>query len=93
MRKLKPRILLRNLVLELIIYASLIFAYYLVVLRWLVDWLLNLFNTDLVVYAIAGLSMIFVQAVILDFVTSYLMKFIKLDQFGTRRFLDVFSDR
>ena len=93
MKKMEPGILFRNLLVEIVIYSVLIFAYYLLVLRWLDDWLLMIFNTNLVYYAIAGLGLIFTQAVLLDFVTSYLMKFIKLDQFGIKRIQDVFSDR
>ena len=92
MKKMEPGILFRNLLIEIIIYSVLIFAYYLLVLRWLDDWLLMIFNTNLVYYAIAGLGMIFIQAVLLDFITSYLMKLIKLDQFGIKRIQDVFSD-
>ncbi|RLE01333.1 MAG: hypothetical protein DRJ13_07125 [Bacteroidetes bacterium] len=90
---MEPGLLFRNLLIEIVIYSFLIFGYYLLVLRWLDDWLMVIFNTNLVYYAIVGLSMIFIQAVLLDFVTSYLMKFIKTDQFGIRRILDVFSDR
>jgi hypothetical protein len=90
---MEPGLLFRNLLIEIIIYSFLIFGYYLLVLRWLDDWLMTIFNTNLVHYAAAGLGLILAQAVLLDFVTSYLMKFIKLDQFGIRRILDVFSDR
>ncbi len=93
MKRMEPGLLFRNLLIEIVIYSFLIFGYYLLVLRWLDDWLMVIFNTNLVYYAIVGLSMIFIQAVLLDFVTSYLMKFIKTDQFGIRRILDVFSDR
>jgi len=93
MKKMEPGILIRNLLIEIVIYSILIFGYYLLVLRWLGDWLLTIFNTNLVYYAIAGLGMIFIQAVLLDFVTSYLMKFIKIDQFGSKRIRDVFSGR
>ncbi len=93
MKRLEPRILFRNLLIEIVIYGILVFGYYLLVLRWLDDWLMMVFNTNLVYYAFVGLGMIFIQAVLLDFVTSFLMKFIKTDQFGIRRILDVFSDR
>jgi hypothetical protein len=93
MKKLEPKILFRNLLAEIIIYSILIMGYYLLVLRWLGDWLMTMFNTSLVYYSLIGLGMIFIQAVLLDFVTSYMMKYIKLDQFGVRRILDVFSDR
>jgi len=93
MEKLEPRILFRNLLIEIIIYGVLIFGYYLMVLRWLDDWLMSIFQSDLVLYAVTGLGLIVVQAALLDMVTSFLMKYIKLDQFGIRRVLDVFSDR
>jgi hypothetical protein len=93
MKKMEPRKLLRNLVVEIIIYGALIFGYYLLVLRWLGEWIASIFNSNLIIYAFIGLGLIFVQAVLLDLLTSFLMKFIKLDQFGIRRILDVFSDR
>ena len=93
MKRMEPGILFRNLLIEIVIYSFLIFGYYLLVLRWLDDWLMTIFNTNLVYYAVAGLGMILIQAVLLDFVTSYLMKFIKTDQFGIKRILDVFSNR
>ena len=78
---------------EIIIYSALIFGYYMLVLRFLDDWLLSLLQSNLVLYSFFGLGLIIIQAVLLDFVTSFLMKYIKLDQFGIRRVLDVFSDR
>lgn len=93
MKRMEPGLLFRNLLIEIIIYSFLIFGYYLLVLRWLDDWLLSVFNSNLVYYAFVGLGMILIQAVLLDFVTSYLMKFIKTDQFGIRRIRDVFSGR
>ena len=93
MKKMEPRRLFWNLLLEIVIYSILILGYYLLVLRYLDAWLVKMFETNLVTYALVGLGLIFTQAVILDFITSYLMKYIKLDQFGIRRILDVFSDR
>ena len=93
MKKLEPRILFRNLLIEMVIYGILIFGYYLAVLRWLDDWLLSLFQSNLTLYSIYGLGLIVIQAVVLNYVTSFLLKYIKMDQFGLRRVLDVFSDR
>lgn len=93
MKKLAPRILFRNLAIELIIYGGLILAYNFFVLRWMGDWLLSIFNSNLTVYALYALGLIVIQGVFLDFVTTVLMKYIKLDQFGIRRILDVFSNR
>jgi hypothetical protein len=93
MKKLEPLVLIRNLMIEIIIYSILIFGYYLIVLRWLDEWLLSIFQSNLVVYAVTGLGLIVIQAALLDLITSFLMRYIKLDQFGIRRLLDVFSDR
>jgi hypothetical protein len=92
MKKLAPRVLFRNLLIEIVIYGILIFVYYLVVLRWLDDWLMSLFQNNLIFYTVTGLGLIVVQAAFLDYVTSFILKYIKLDQFGIRRILDVFSD-
>ena len=92
MKKLEPRKLFRNLLVEILIYSVLIFGYYLIVLRYLDDWLLSLFQSSLSFYSLIGIGMIIIQAVLLDFVTSFLLKYLKLDQFGIRRVLDVFSD-
>ncbi len=93
MKKMEPRKLFRNLLIEIIIYSFLIFGYYLLVLRYLGDWMMEIFESNLVYYSFVGLGLILMQAVLLDFITSFLMKYIKLDQFGIRRILDVFSDR
>jgi hypothetical protein len=93
MKKLEPRILFRNLFVELIIYGGLVVGYYLLVLRFLNDWLLSIFTGNLVLYAFVSLGLIVIQGAFLEYVTSLLMKYVKLDQFGLRRILDVFSDR
>ncbi|MFN2112334.1 MAG: hypothetical protein ACK2TT_04390 [Anaerolineales bacterium] len=93
MKKMEPGKLFRNLLIEIVIYSILIFGYYLLVLHHLGPWIASIFNSNLYTYAFLGLGLIFVQAVILDLVTSFLMKYIKLDQFGIRRILDVFSNR
>ena len=93
MKKMEPGKLFRNLLIEISIYSLLIFGYYLLVLRWLGGWIASIFNHNLYSYAFIGLGLIVLQAVILDLVTSFLMKYIKLDLFGIRRILDVFSNR
>lgn len=93
MKKLEPKILLRNLIAEIFLYSLLLVGYYLIVLRWIQHWVQDLFLDNLVLYAFVGLGLILIQGAFLDLVTSLLMKYIKLDQFGLRRFLDVFSDR
>lgn len=93
MKKLEPRVLFRNLFAELVIYGGLVVGYYLLVLRFLDDWLLFIFNNNLVFYAFVSLGLILIQGAFLEYVTSLLLKYVRLDQFGLRRILDVFSDR
>ncbi len=93
MKRMDPRKLLRNLLIEVVIYSFLIVAYYLLVLHSIGGWLAAIFGSNLYQYAFIGLGLILAQAVILDIVTSLMMKYIKLDQFGIRRILDVFSNR
>lgn len=93
MKKLEPRILFRNLFVEIIIYSVLVVGYYLLALRWLDEWLLNIFNNNLPLYALVSLVLILIQGAFLEWVTSLLLKYVEVDQFGIRRVLDVFSDR
>ncbi|RLD06317.1 MAG: hypothetical protein DRI56_08160 [Chloroflexota bacterium] len=93
MKKQEPQLVLRNLVAEIIIYGILIVGYYFLVLNVLDDWLMSVFKTNLVWYAFIGLGLILAQGVLLDFVTTLLLRYLRVDQFGIRRFLDVFSNR
>jgi Na+/H+-dicarboxylate symporter len=65
--------LIRNFVLELLVYGVLLAVYFLTVLRYLDEPLYNLFNQNLWVYAGAALLLIVVQAVVLEWVTSFLI--------------------
>ena len=93
MKKMEPQLLIRNLIVEIFLYSLLLIGYYFLVIHWMQDWIPDLFERNLTVYAFVGLGLILTQAAFLDLVTSLLMKYIKLDQFGLRRFLDVFSNR
>jgi hypothetical protein len=72
------RVLIRNFLIELIVYGGLLVVYFFVALRYLSEPLAQLFENDLVVYAIIGLGLIVVQAVVLEFVTSFLFDFLGL---------------
>jgi Na+/H+-dicarboxylate symporter len=65
--------LIRNFILELLIYGVLLAIYFLTFLRYLDEPLYNLFNQNLWVYAGAALLLIVVQAVVLEWVTSFLI--------------------
>jgi hypothetical protein len=71
-------ILLRNFLVELIVYGVLLVVYFFVALRYLSAPLEQLFDSDLFVYAVIGLGLIVVQAVFLEFVTSLLFDFLGL---------------
>lgn len=66
--------------LELVIYATLLIAYFLVVLRYLQPVLDRLFNNNLTAYAFLGLGLIVAQGVFLDLVTSFLVSQLNLEQ-------------
>ena len=74
------RFLLRNFLLELCVYGTLVVGYFLVVLRLLNDYLTSLFINDLVFYAFLALFLIVAQGVFLDGLTSFLLNQIKLDR-------------
>lgn len=72
------RILIRNFLVELIVYGGLLVVYFFVALRYLSEPLALLFGENLIVYAVIGLGLIVVQAVVLEFVTSLLFDFLGL---------------
>ena len=72
------RELVRNFVIELVVYGILLAIYFFVALRYLAEPLSNLFDNNLIVYAFIGLGLIVVQAVFLEFITSLLFDFLGL---------------
>lgn len=74
------KILLRNFLVELVIYSLLVLAYFYFILRYLEDYLTELFSRNLVIYGIIGLILIVLQGALLDAVTSILLNQIKLDR-------------
>jgi hypothetical protein len=76
----KKRQLIRNFLLELLVYGALILVYVLTVLRLLSPWFTELFDTNLVAYAVVGLVLILFQAVVLDTVTSFLIRLLGLER-------------
>ncbi len=65
--------LLRNFLLEAVIYTVLLVVYFLAVLRLLGKPLNELFHLYPQIYALATLILIVVQAVILEMITSFLI--------------------
>ena len=74
------RKMIGNFAIELIIYALLVVAYFFLVLRLLGEPLNELYASNLTLYAFLALALIVVQAVVLEFVTSFIMGLLGLDQ-------------
>jgi len=80
MEKSKIRTLIINFIIEMVIYGILVVAYFYLVLRYLVVFLNGLYHNNLIVYAILGLILIVVQAVVLEAVTSFLVDRLRLER-------------
>lgn len=74
------RSLVVSFALELVIYATLLIVYFLVVLRYLQHILDRLFESNLTAYAFLGLGLVVAQGVVLDLVTSFLVNQLNLEQ-------------
>ena len=73
---------IRNLIVELVVYGILLVLYFFVVLRFLGDFLENLFYNQTIVYAFLGLGLIVAQGVLLEAITSFLIRLLRLDRFS-----------
>ena len=62
---------------ELPIYAVLVIIYFFVVLHFLADWLKNLSDHHLTIYALVAIGLIIGQAVALELVTTGLMRLLR----------------
>lgn len=80
MKETKTQVLLRNLLIELVLYSILVVTYFAIVLRLLSEPLTRLFHTNLVTYAIIGLGLIVAQGALLDVITSFLLERLRLEQ-------------
>ncbi|MCA9935778.1 MAG: hypothetical protein KC415_17710 [Anaerolineales bacterium] len=76
----KYKILLRNFLIEILVYTVLLIIYFGAVLRILGQPLNQLFHLNPVVYAIATLLLIVVQGVFLEWVTSFLITRLGLEK-------------
>jgi cytochrome c biogenesis protein CcdA len=68
---------LRSFLIELLVYAVLVFAYFLLVLKYLGHWLFHLFHDERKTYAWVALGLIVVQGVVLEALTRLLLGIIK----------------
>jgi len=74
------RKLIKNFVIELVVYGVLVVGYFLLVLQSLGDWLTALYETNLAVYAVLALVLIVVQGVLLEKVTTFLVETLGLER-------------
>lgn len=81
MRETNVRNLVRNLIIEIIIYGILLVVYFFVVLRYLNGFLTGLFLNQTIIYAFLGLGLIVAQGVVLEALTSYLIRMLRLDRY------------
>jgi hypothetical protein len=80
MKKDDLRRLIRNFVIELAVYGTLVLAYSWVVLRWLSEPLRKLFHGNLLVYALLSLGLIVAQGAVLDVVTAFLLSLLPTER-------------
>ena len=80
MKEPTARKLVKNFVLELLIYSVLVVVYFFLVLRFLAEPLMKLFASNLTVYAFVALGLIVAQAILLEAIVSFIMGRLGLDQ-------------
>lgn len=80
MHKIKFPVLIRNFVIELVLYGALMVIYFVIVLRWLGEPLVSLFLENPTLYAPIGLALILLQGVALEAVTSFLVARLGLER-------------
>jgi uncharacterized membrane protein (DUF106 family) len=81
-KRLTPELrrLIRNFIIELVVYGVLIVVYFFMVLSLLTGTLTVLFTENPVLYAVLALVLIVLQGVFLEWVTSFLLDQIKLER-------------
>jgi len=74
--KRQTRILLRSYFLDLLVYAALVAGYYLIVLHFMGDSLLHIFESKRRLYAALALALIIGQGLLLEVLTRVLLGWI-----------------
>ena len=75
--KTKVRRNLRVFTVELVIYSALVTVYFLAVLHFLSDWLVQLETRHIHTYAVVAILLIIGQAVVLEAVTTGLLRLLR----------------
>lgn len=68
---------LKAFLIELAVYAVLVFGYFFLVLRFLGNWIDRLYRSDRHLYAAMALGLIVFQGITLEAVTTALLRFIR----------------
>jgi hypothetical protein len=76
-RRTKETASFGSFLIELAVYAVFVFAYFLLVLHFLGNWVKHLFDQDRTLYATIALALIVFQGIILEMLTTALLKLIK----------------
>ena len=79
MKDQRFKTLVRNFVVEMLVYALLVVGYFWLVLRLLANPLKTLFVENLTFYAIIVLVLIVAQGIVLEAITSFIIGLIGLD--------------
>lgn len=80
MKDQRIKTLVRNFVVEMLVYALLVVGYFWLVLRLLANPLKTLFTNNLTFYAIVTLVLILAQGVVLEAITSFIIGMVGLDR-------------
>ncbi|HSJ56067.1 MAG TPA: hypothetical protein VLC95_02740 [Anaerolineae bacterium] len=80
MRNHNLKLLIRNFAIEMVVYSVLLVAYFYLALRFLGEPLKQMYETRMVVYAILALVLIVAQAVMLEALTSMIVRWLGLER-------------
>jgi len=67
---------IKSFLLEIAVYSGLVFGYFFLVLHFLNDWLKEIFDRSKGTYAVVALLLIIVQGIVLETITTFLLKVI-----------------
>ena len=68
---------LASILIELVVYAALVVVYFFLVLHFLGDWVTQIYQRDKRLYAVMALALIVGQGVLLETLTTGLLKWIR----------------
>lgn len=77
---LPSKAVIRNFLIELVVYGLLLVLYFFLALRYLADPLAKLFDSSLTAYAFVSLGLIVFQAVALEVVVAYFFDFLGINR-------------